>query len=412
MPNDSCPSRLTAPRGSGGGVVTSLASSSRRVEEQTRVIVRQHAQSSNLRGSTQVLATLGSLALLWWAAVLSAGVSLWLTAAVVLFVSLFMLRVFALMHECGHGSLFRSPWLNRAVGFLLGVTAGMPQYVWSQHHGYHHAHNGNWDKYRGPYTTLSVDEYAALSVAQQFLYRWKCSIAGAPIAGFIYLVFNPRFTWLIGSCRFAGHIIRQKWAQPGQSMHTLAASFRTPYWKSAKEYRHMSWNNLVLLSLCVLMSRALGSSLFFTIYVTSLSLAGGAGIVLFTVQHNFRHAYASDEEHWDYGTGAIEGTSYLILPAWLNWFTANIGYHHVHHLCAKIPNYHLTECHNEHRHLFSAVTRLTLTEIPRSLKYILWDTRARHIISVADYREQMTAARRRLPAGEGRLPHAHPTASR
>lgn len=369
------------------------APSSRRIEARTRIIVRQHAQSSDLRALTQVLTAFGALALLWWAAVSSLAGSLWLTSAIVLLVSLFTLRVFALMHECGHGSLFRSPRLNRAFGFLLGVTAGMPQYVWSQHHSYHHAHNGNWDKYRGPYTTLSVEEYAALSAARQFVYRWKCSMAGAPIAGFIYLIFNPRFTWLKGSLALAVHVIRHKIAQPGRSIRTIAAGFRTPYWKSAKEYRHMSWNNVALLGMWVLMCRAAGSSVFFAIYVMSLSLAGGAGIVLFTVQHNFRHSYASDEEHWDYDTGAIEGTSYLVLPAWLNWFTANIGYHHIHHLCAKIPNYRLAECHDEHRHLFSAVTRVRLGEVRRSLAYILWDARARQIISVAEYRQQSRAAR-------------------
>ena len=101
-----------------------------------------------IRGLTQVLITLALLALVWWATVLSVNVSLWLTAAAILLVSLFSVRVFALMHECGHDSLFRTPRLNRTFDFLLGVLSGMPQYVWSQHHSYHHAHNGDWEKYR------------------------------------------------------------------------------------------------------------------------------------------------------------------------------------------------------------------------------------------------------------------------
>jgi acyl-lipid omega-6 desaturase (Delta-12 desaturase) len=114
-------------------------SSIRRIKAQKRMIVREHCESSDLRGTAQVLTTFGALALLWWAAVVSVGISLWLTVAVVLLISLFTLRIFALMHECGHGSLFRTQRLNRAVGFLLGVTAGMPQYVWSQNHNFHHA---------------------------------------------------------------------------------------------------------------------------------------------------------------------------------------------------------------------------------------------------------------------------------
>jgi omega-6 fatty acid desaturase (delta-12 desaturase) len=370
-----------------------LVSSIRRIKEQKRIIIREHCKSSDLRGLAQVLTTFGALALLWWAAVVSVGISLWLTVAVVLVISLFTLRVFALMHECGHGSLLRSQGLNRAFGFLLGVISGMPQYVWSQNHNFHHAHNGNWEKYRGPYTTLSVDEYAALSAAQQRLYRYKCSLAGAPIAGFIYLIFNPRFTWITGSFAFLSHIVRQKIAQPRRSLKEHVASFKSRYWKSAREYRHMCWNNLVLLTAWALMCFGLGTSLFFVVYLISLSLAGGAGIVLFTVQHNFRHAYASEEQGWDYDIGAIEGTSFLILPTWLNWFTANIGYHHIHHLSARIPNYRLIACHEKYRHLFCDVTRVKLAHVHQALRCILWDKRARQIISMAEYSQRLNAAR-------------------
>jgi omega-6 fatty acid desaturase (delta-12 desaturase) len=117
-------------------------------------------------------------------------------------------------------------------------------------------------------------------------------------------------------------------------------------------------------------------------------LAGGAGIVLFTVQHNFEHSYASGDDGWDYITAAIQGTSFLVLPRWLNWFTSNIAYHHIHHLSAKIPNYCLAKCHSEYQHLFSDVTRIKLSQIHTALKHILWDTRARRIISVAEYQLQ------------------------
>jgi len=370
-----------------------IASSIRRIKKQKRAIIRRHTQADNVKGSTQVLTTLASLALLWWAAVLSVGVYRWLTVPAVLLISLFSLRIFVLMHECGHGSLFRTQWLNRAFGFLLGVVSGMPQYVWSKHHNYHHAHNGNWDKYRGLYTTLSVDEYAAMTDAQQRMYRRKCSVAFAPFAGLIYVIFNPRFTWLKGSIGLVSHIVKRKVAQPNLSMKAHAASFETRYWQSAKEYWHMFWNNVVLLSVWVLMCWAFGTVLFFTIYLISGALAAGAGVVLFTVQHNFKQSYASDDRHWDYETGAIEGSSFLIFPRWLNWFTANIAYHHIHHLSARIPNYRLIRCHNEYRDLFTDVTRVKLSQVPKALKYILWDTRAQRIISVAEYRQQMNQAR-------------------
>ena len=308
------------------------------------------------------------------------------------FISLFTLRVFALMHECGHGSLFRSPGLNGAFGFMLGVISGMPQYVWSQHHSFHHAHNGNWERYRGPYATLSVNEYAAMSATRQRRYRQKCSMGAAPLAGFIYLIANPRLTWFRGSIELVIHMVKTRIVQPKLSWGQAAASFETRYWKSSKEYRHMSWNNVVLLSAWTLLCWAMGPVLFFSVYLLSLSIAGGAGIILFTVQHNFEHSYASDSKDWDYTTGAISGTSFLVLPSWLNWFTINIGYHHVHHLSAGIPNYCLVQCHKDQEHFFVEVRRLKLSQVAGALKCILWDERARRIISVAEYRQQLAYA--------------------
>jgi omega-6 fatty acid desaturase (delta-12 desaturase) len=351
-------------------------------------MIGRYAKSDDIKGLTQVFTTLVPLVLLWWAAIWCAAVSPWLVVAPLLLIALFTVRVFGLMHECGHGSLFRSRRLNQAVGFLLGVVSGMPQYVWAQHHNYHHAHNGNWDRYRGPYTTLSVGEYAALSRVQQRLYRSKCSVGAAPLVGFVYLIFNPRFTWLKGSLGLLMHTLRRKLAQPGVSLRAHAAGYQTRYWNSSREYRHMLWNNLVLLSIWALMCWAAGMVLFFSIYLLSVSIAGAVGIVLFTVQHNFEHSYASDDAHWDIDIGSIEGTSFLVLPRWLNWFTVNIGYHHVHHLSAGIPNYRLVECHNEYQHLFSRVTRLQLREVLGALHCILWDTRAQRIISVAEYRRE------------------------
>jgi omega-6 fatty acid desaturase (delta-12 desaturase) len=357
------------------------------LKRESGAMISRYAKSDDIKGLTQVFATLVPFVLLWWSAIRCAGASSWLALVPLALLILFNVRIFGLLHECGHGSLFRSCRLNRAVGFLLGIVSGMPQYVWSQHHNYHHAHNGNWDRYRGPYTTLSVPEYAALTRAQQRCYRIKCSVAAAPLAGFIYLIFNPRFTWLKGSIGLAIHTIRQKLGQPNVSLRAHAASYQSRYWKSAREYRHMLWNNLALLSLWALMSWACGPKLFFSIYLPSVSIAGGVGIVLFTVQHNFEHSYASDSEHWDRDAGTIEGTSFLVLPSWLNWFTVNIGYHHIHHLSASIPNYRLAECHQEYQHLFSRVTRVKLCQVLGALQCILWDKRGQRIISVAEYRE-------------------------
>jgi omega-6 fatty acid desaturase (delta-12 desaturase) len=180
------------------------------IREKKRAIILQHARSDDVTGLTQVLLTLALLIFVWWFAMLSLHVSLWLTAPAVLLISLFSVRVFALMHECGHASLFRGQRLNRVFGFSWAWSQACRQYVWSRHHDYHHAHNGGWEKYRGLYTTLSVDEYTALTDAQQRIYRGKCSIFFAPLAGLIYLIFNPRFNWLKGSIGLLRHIVRGK----------------------------------------------------------------------------------------------------------------------------------------------------------------------------------------------------------
>jgi omega-6 fatty acid desaturase (delta-12 desaturase) len=355
---------------------------------QKRAIIQQYAKADNVTASMQVLTTLGALGLLWWAAVELAEISYLASLLVVVPMGLFTLRVLVLLHECGHGSLFAAPWLNRTFGFIFGVVSGMPQYVWSQHHDYHHAHNGNWEKYRGPLTTPSVEEFDAMTPAQRKMYLRTRSLALAPLGGFVYLIFNPRFTWLKGTVQLLIHLLKRKIAQPELSMREHAASFQTRYWKSSAEYWHMFWNNIVLLTCWVLMSWAIGAAVFFPIYLISVSLAGGAGIMLFTVQHNFEHAYAVDTQHWDYDMGAMHGTSFLVLPRWLNWFTANIAYHHVHHLSAKIPNYRLAACHAEHQDLFTEVTRVKLSEIPRALKCLLWDAKAQRIISVLEYQNR------------------------
>jgi acyl-lipid omega-6 desaturase (Delta-12 desaturase) len=350
-----------------------------------RQLIDRHVRPDDWRGLAAVIWTLLPIAALGCAAWWSSSVSYALTASITLLTSLFLLRAFVLMHECGHGSLFRSARLNRGFGFVLGVLTGMPQYVWSQHHQFHHAHNGNWDRYRGPLNIVPVSEYAAMSAAQQRRYRNARSIWLAPLAGFLYVVLNPRRTWLKGCAGLLRHLVSQRKAQRGMPLMERIASFKTPCWSSPQELLHMSWNNAVLLPLWGLAAWAMGPWLFVGFYIVAASLAGGAGLVLFSVQHNFEQSHASGDAGWDYTRGAIEGTSFLSLPPWLNWVTVNIGYHHIHHLSARIPSYCLADCHDQNPTLFAGVTRIRLAQVPAALKYILWDTTAQRIVSVAEY---------------------------
>ncbi len=361
-----------------------MIASLHQLKQQKRALIRAYAKADDREGLRQVVVTVAPLVIAWGFAAWSLHVSLWLTAAATVAICVLLIRVFSLMHECGHGCLFRKPSLNRGVGFLFGVLTGMPQYVWSQHHLYHHQTNGNWDRYRGARATLTLQEYEKLSGLQQRLYRWTRHVAFSPVAGFVYLIFNPRFNWMRGSVSLLIHLASGK----------PSATFRTRLWKNFREYRHQSANNAVLLAAWALMGWALGPAAFFAIYLTSLSLSGAVGIALFTVQHNFEHSCASDEAGWDIDAGAITGTSFLILPGWINWATANIGYHHIHHLSSMIPGYALPQCHEEYRELFAGVRRITLGQVPAHLKCILWDTAAGRIITVREYRQQRAA----LPA--------------
>lgn len=360
------------------------------VKAQKRSLIERHVRPNDGKALFEVFATLLPIALLWAAVPSSLRISYWVTALVVLALTLFLLRAFVVMHECGHGSLFRTARLNRAFGFLFGVVTGMPQYVWSQHHQFHHATNGNWARYRGPLNTMHVDDFAALDPAAQRRYEQARSLWLAPFGGFVYLLLNPRVNWLKGVAGLILHVVRAKIARPDVSLAAHAATFRTRYWSSPEEFRHMTANNVALFVLWIVMGWLVGPLVFAVCYVASCSLAGGAGIVLFTVQHNFEHAYASGTEGWDYDTAAILGTSFLVLPAWLNWMTVNIGYHHVHHLSARIPSYRLVDCHREYEPLFVDVKRLRLADIPAALRNILWDEKGRRIISIAEFRESAT----------------------
>jgi hypothetical protein len=236
---------------------------------------------------------------------------------------------------------------------------------------------------------------------RQRMYRGKYSIALAPFVGFIYLIFNPRFTWFKGTLELVSHVARKKVERPDLSMKVHAASFETRYWQSRKEYWHMFWNNVVLLGVWALMCWAIGAARFFSIYLISLSFAGGVGILLFTVQHNFRHSYASDTQNWDYDAGAIEGTSFLILPRWLNSFTANIGYHHIHHLSARIPNYRLISCHNQNQSSRRAWWLPDPSLARRSRLSLFWSVSQRPDLSMPE-RPTRTLGRVHFPIEKGR----------
>ena len=355
----------------------------------TPEIIKKYSKKSNSKALWQNINTLVPYFALFYLAMTSLNAEAYgLAFACTLLLALFIVRIFMLMHDCGHKSLFKTQIFNVIGGFFTGVFVGMPQYVWAQHHNYHHSTNGNWEKYRGPLNILSVKEFSELSSSQQNKYQRGRNILLSPLGAFLYFIFNPRFNWMLGSLQFAFSTIKSKIKSPKESFKNIIHNQESRFWKNGREYLHMTLNNFVLLSFWVAASWYFGAATFFIVYIVSLSLAGAAGLLVFTLQHNFEGSYAANTEHWNYYQGALTGTSFFTVPKFFNWFGADIAYHHIHHLSAGIPNYNLAACHKEYMHLFEDVKRIRFRDVAKEFKFILWDEEKEKIISIEQYKKQ------------------------
>lgn len=343
--------------------------------------LRPYTQKSNAIATRQVLLTLIPFVLLWVGYVYAIKISYWLSIPFIIVTSFFILRMFVLMHDCGHSSMFKSMRANHLVGFFLGVLNGMPQFVWSKNHAYHHNTNGDWVKYGGVFNIMTTDEYAKLSKKEQKKYWLFRQPAILVPAGFLYVLFNPRFNWILGNLTMLAKILRPLLTLNFSESVNTAKKWETKYWKTKKDYLHMTYNNIVLLSIWGIMCMIIGAGVFFLLYVTSVSLAGSMGILFFAVQHNFEDSYATDTAQVNHYRAALEGTSMLILPKVLNWFTADIAYHHLHHLSTAIPNYHLAACHKEWEDLFIDVKRIHFKDLMTTFDYQLWDPKAQKLVA-------------------------------
>lgn len=365
--------------------------------------------SSDALAAWQLLNTLGPVALLWalvgWIArapsphwlmpvrqILPAPLflALELLAPLCLLV-LFSARTFSLMHDCGHDSLFRSRWLNRVAGFLLGVLNALPQHPWSRGHAFHHKHNGNWERYRGPSALITLKRYRQLTPRQ----RWFYGVLRHPLmllpGGFFYLVIKPRLALLLGSVEFAVAILRAQASAMRQrgpaalaDLPALVRNHRSSHWYTAGELADLVANNVLVIGSWLLMAHWLGAALFWSCYALVMTLSAAIFICVFFVQHNFAGSYAHGSEDWSYLRGAVEGSSNLELPLLLHWFSADIGFHSIHHLCERIPNYHLRACHQRNAQLLSQSHLLRLADIPGCFAYILWDDAHQRLATLAE----------------------------
>jgi len=291
-------------------------------------VVAKYQNPSLQRSLWQVANTLIPYLILLTLMYVSLSFSYWLTLALALPTGGLLTRAFIIFHDCGHGSFFKSQRWNNFLGAICGLLVFTPYYQWRFEHAIHHATSGDLDRRgTGDIVTLTVAEYVQLSRWGSFKYR----LYRSPI---VMLGIGPWFSFLI-SQRFINPISKRR------------------------ERFSVYFSNFFIAALLVVAALTIGVKAFLLIQLPIAFVGGLGGIWLFYIQHQFEGTYWQRHAEWDYATAAIRGSSYFKLPKVLQWFTGNIGFHHIHHLSSRIPNYALQQCMEENPE-FQDVTTITL----------------------------------------------------
>jgi len=311
-------------------------------------IVLQYQKPSRWRALWQIADTILPYGAIWYLMYLILSLSGWLVLPLAVLAGMFLVRVFIIFHDCGHGSYFKSRKANDVVGFITGLLTFTPFYQWRWDHAIHHSSSGHLDKRgTGDLWTLTVEEYLASSRWRRFAYR---------------LARNPLVLFVIAP--LVVMVIKQ----------------RFPTRDADKRERHsVYWMNLAILGMATVLSFAFGVVPYVLIQLTVLAVAGSIGFWLFYVQHQFEGVYWERAERWDYAAAALKGSSFYKLPKIMQWFSGNIGYHHIHHLSARIPNYNLERCHKANL-MFQQIKPLTLFASLRTLTLRLWDEQHKKLV--------------------------------
>jgi acyl-lipid omega-6 desaturase (Delta-12 desaturase) len=306
----------------------------------------------------QIINSVGSYIILWVIMVKTIEISYWITLLLSVLAAGFMVRIFIIFHDCGHGSFFKSKRLNTVVGIITGFIVFTPYHKWHHDHKIHHQTVGNLDKRgTGDVKTLTVEEYSKLTRWQKLGYRFYR---------------NPFFLFGIAP----------------MLLFTIQLRFTNKN-MTAREKLYVHLTSLALVAAIVILSLVIGWKTFLLIQLPVLYIATAHGVWLFYVQHQYRHVKWTETEEWDYKTIALNGSSLFKLPALLNWFTGSIGYHHIHHLSPLIPNYNLKRCHNENS-LFHQVKPLTFFTAFESLFLRLWDEKRQMLIKFSEMKRVPT----------------------
>jgi omega-6 fatty acid desaturase (delta-12 desaturase) len=286
----------------------------------------------------------------WTLMYLSLSVSYWLTLLLAVPTAFFLIRLFIIQHDCGHGSFFASSRAADIVGSILGVFTLTPYHYWRKTHALHHATSGNLEhRGFGDIDTLTVDEYMALSRWGRFKYRlYRHPVVLFGVGAIIHFFIRHRLPT----------IVPRDWT---------------------RERRSILWTDVGLAAVIVIIGSLLGFRQLLMVHLPVALVTTIVGVWLFYVQHQFEPTYWEHDDRWQYDEAALQGSSYYRLPKLLQWATGNIGLHHIHHLHPRIPNYRLQRVLDEHEELRDVPT-LTLLESFRCVRLTLWDERARRLV--------------------------------
>ena len=315
-------------------------------------IVSRYNSPDPWRSWWQIINSVGPYLILWGLMIYTIRFSYMLTLILSVFAAGFMVRIFIIFHDCGHGSFFKSKQLCKIVGVITGLIVFTPYHQWHYEHKIHHQTVGNLEKRgTGDVMTLTVNEYKSLPLFRRIYYR----IYRNPV---VLFVIAPILIFTIAQ-RFPNKSLPPK----------------------QKLYVHLS--TLSLAAAITLIVLLVGWKTFLLIQIPILFIATGHGVWLFYVQHQFRHVLWTNSDNWDYKTVALRGSSLFKLPVILNWFTGNIGYHHIHHLSPLIPNYNLKRCHNENN-IFREIKPVTFFSAFESLLLRLWDEKRQMLVRFSE----------------------------
>ena len=311
---------------------------------------------SRRRSVFELIVSVAPFCALWALAWASVSYGFWPGLLLTIPAAGFLLRLFMIQHDCGHGAFFAQRSMDDWTGRIIGVLTLTPYAYWRRAHAIHHASAGNLDERGvGDIMTLTVAEYEQLSPLRKLGYR---------------LYRNPLVMFGIGPIWVFGLTQRLPLGLMRVGKEPWISTIGT---------------NIAIAAMAAILIYLVGLVPFLLVHIPIVVLAGAAGIWLFYVQHQFEETHWSSGDAWDFREAALHGSSYYDMPGPLNWLTGNIGIHHVHHLSSKVPFYRLPEVLRDFPEL-KEIGRITIPESLSTVKLALWDEKSRRLVSFRDAR--------------------------